>query len=66
MFSLRAKTLHKLKYSWDCAVSPDARMNQQRCGVRVSGACMFRVSPTVANAATIGDPDAISLVVMSV
>ena len=34
--------------------------------VRVSGVCMCRVSSTVANAATIGYHDAISLVVMSV
>ena len=60
------KTLHKFKYSWECAVSPDSHRNQQMCRVRVSGACMCRESSTVANAATIGDHDAISLVVMSV
>ena len=36
------------------------------CRVHVSGACMSRESSTVANVATIGDHDAISLVVMSV
>ena len=36
------------------------------CRVHVSGACMCRESSTVANAASIGDHDAISLVVMSV
>ena len=60
------KTLHKFKYSWECAVSPDSHRNQQMCRVRVSGACMCRESSTVANAASIGDHDATSLVVMSV
>ena len=60
------KSLHKFKFSWECAVSPVAHMNQQRCAVRVSDACMFRVLSTVANAAAIGDHDAVSLFVMSV
>ena len=60
LFSLMVKTLHKVKYSWECAVPPNFHWNQQMCRVRVSGACMSRESSTVANVATIGDHDAIS------
>ena len=38
LFSLMVKTLHKVKYSWECSVPPDFHWNQQMCRVRVSGA----------------------------